>query len=95
MNDSHEPALCHWCGESMRRIYAPPMIKCSGESISYFHPSLGQVVRSDDHARALAKEKGWVEVGNEDMKKHATTPVRKSYDADDYFIDNGSISLNG
>lgn len=89
MDDSHLPCPCEECGNPMERVYTPPMIKTQGESIPYFHPSLGCIVKSDTHAKQLAKAKGWTEVGNEDIKKYGPKPKRHDYDFNDYFDDTG------
>lgn len=56
-----------------------PMARCISEHVSfkgekvednqtYFHPALGCEVRSQSHARQIAKSRGLVEVGNESQE---------------------------
>ncbi len=95
VDECSNPFRCNSCADFMQRVYTPPQLITKGEAIAYYHPAFGQVVKSDDHARRLAKERGWIEIGNEDVHKHTPPPKRVDYDCSDYFLDNGSISLNG
>lgn len=72
-DESHEK-----CGTLMVRIFKPKIyLAQTAVEDAHFHPGLGQVVKSTQHAREIAKSKGLIEVGNEkpDVK---WTP--KSYD---------------
>jgi hypothetical protein len=66
------------CDTLMVRIFKPKIyLAQTAVEDAHFHPGLGQVVKSTQHAREIAKSKGLIEVGNEkpDVK---WTP--KSYD---------------
>lgn len=78
--DLDEPVVCTECNSKMDRHYTAPNVKIQGESIPYFHPAFGQVVNSDSHAQQLARERGLVEVGNEDIHKHTPAPRRQAYE---------------
>lgn len=72
---------CEKCSNIMKRAFAPSRVHLYNTSVqdSYFHPSLGQVVKNDSEAKKLAKAKGWIEVGNENVHKHMK-PKRSEYD---------------
>ena len=70
-----EDVFCDECGSKMIRQYSPPNVITQGESIPYFSHAIGQVVKSDTEARTIAKSKGLVEVGTEDVHKHIKNPV--------------------
>lgn len=78
--DLEEPVICPDCNSEMKRHYVPVTVKTQGESIPYFHPALGQMVKSDSDAQDIAKSRGLVEVGNEDVEKHIPPPMRQQYD---------------
>ena len=84
--DMDEPVHCPDCNGAMKRHYTPPVVKTQGESIPYFHPTLGQLVKSDAHAAEIARSRGLVEVGNEDIHKHTGPVKRHNYDSPDYFL---------
>lgn len=67
--DIDEP--CPKCGTICERIFRPK-IHLSNTKVqdSYYNHGLGQVVKNDQHARQIAKEKGLIEVGNEKVEKH-------------------------
>lgn len=72
---------CDVCSTIMIRDFAPKKVHLYGTAVqnAYMHHGLGQVVRSDSHAKQLAKDRGWVEIGNENPHKHQK-PRLKSYD---------------
>lgn len=72
---------CNVCSTVMIRDFAPKKMHLFNTKVqeSYMHHGLGQVVRGDNHARQLAKERGWIEIGNENPHKHQK-PRLKSYD---------------
>ena len=80
--DRHE--LCEMCDIPMVR-HLTGKVGFSGEKTeshnSYFHHALGQVVKSDDHAKEIAKNKGLIEVGND--KQYGLTPREQQYDLSD------------
>ena len=73
--------LCDLCHTKMIRAFAPQKLHLFNTAVqdAYFHPALGKVVRGDNHAKKLAKEKGMIEVGNERPEKHLQ-PKLNSYD---------------
>lgn len=83
--DSSLPYHCPDCGGLAKRHYTVPQTITKGEDIATYNPAFGQVV-TDAQAKRMAKERGWVEVGNEDVAKHTAPPIRKSYDETDYFL---------
>ena len=85
MEHATDPYMCPDCNSVTRRHYTAPMVKTKGEEKPYFHPAFGQVV-TDSQAKQMAKDRGWVEVGNEDVHKHTPGPKRVSYDSPDYFL---------
>jgi putative FmdB family regulatory protein len=78
--DVDEPVVCTECDSRMTRHYTAPAVVTKGESIPYYHPALGQIVKSDSDAQAIAKRNGLVEVGNENMQKYTQAPVREAYE---------------
>lgn len=76
---------CPECKSDTERRYSTPQVITKGEQIAYLHPAFGQVM-TDSQAKAEAKRRGLVEVGNEDVHKHIDPPKRVSYDSPDYFL---------
>ena len=74
-----EDVICDDCGSKMDRQYSAPNVITQGESVPYFNHALGQVVKSDSEAKSIARQKGWVEIGNEDVSKHIK-PAHATYD---------------
>jgi putative FmdB family regulatory protein len=72
---------CPTSGTIMTRAVAPAKLHIYNTQVqeSYFHPGLGQVVKGDNHARRIAKERGLIEVGNERPEKHLKVKL-SSYD---------------
>ncbi len=79
------------CGQIMARCISEK-ISFKGEKVednqTYWHPSLGCEVRSESHAKQIAKNRGLIEVGTESMDH--LRPETKSYeltrrDIDDVF----------
>lgn len=66
------------CGGYMVRVFRPK-IYLAGTKVedAHYHHGLGQVVKSTQHAREIAKSKGLIEVGNESPN---VTWTPKSYD---------------
>lgn len=85
MSEATLPYQCPDCGGPTSRHYTAPQVITKGEQVPYFHPAFGKVV-TDNQAKQLAREKGWVEVGNEDIAKHTPAPKRDNYDFNDYFV---------
>lgn len=74
--DQTEP--CMRCGTPMERRVSPQIaFKDTGVQEAYYHPALGVVVKGDQHAKQLARERGLIEVGNE--KDVKLTPRHKEY----------------
>ncbi len=89
-SDLDKVEICN-CGQKMARMISEKL-SFQGEKVaenqSYFHPGLGCEVRSDAHAKQIAKTKGLVEIGN-DSQEHLT-PKKQKYelsrrDIDDVF----------
>jgi putative FmdB family regulatory protein len=89
MSDHTKTALCS-CGKSAERVFNKGTFFFIGESDwnnqTYNH-GLGCKTRSDAHARQIAKERGLVEVGNENptaigdtMEKDQEKKRSDSYD---------------
>ena len=83
--DAHLPYQCPDCNGTTRRNYTPPQVVTKGEQVKYYHPAFGRVM-SDSEAQAEAKQRGWVEVGNESVANNTPPPKRVSYDEPDYFV---------
>ena len=83
MSASGAPYQCPECyGPTVKKLTLPQVIT-KGLEIPYLHPAFGTVM-TDTQAKAEAKRRGMIEVGNE--KLDSLTPERKSYDAKDYFL---------
>lgn len=69
------------CGHAMARKISEK-ISFKNEKVSenqtFYHPALGRMVNSNAHAQKIAKEKGFVEVGND--TQDCLQPEDKSYD---------------
>jgi len=52
------------CDSSCRRI-AAGFFNGEKQEDAYYNPALGQVVKSTKHARQIAKQKGFIEIGTE------------------------------
>lgn len=78
------PASCPVCGIEAQRTPFPRKIHLYGTAVqnAYFHNGLGTVVRGETDAKAIAKERGLIEVGNEQVEKHVK-PDLHDYAADD------------
>jgi hypothetical protein len=65
------PETCAKCGEIATRIPFPRKVHLYGTSVQEieFNHALGKAVTKRE-ASHLAKEKGMIEVGNEDISKH-------------------------
>lgn len=65
------PANCPKCSAEATRVPFPRRVWFAGTSVQdrYFNHALGKVV-SDTEAKQIAKERGMIEVGNEDISKH-------------------------
>lgn len=84
MHEASLPYNCPECGEVTSRKYTVPNVQTEGEQIPYVHPAFGTVM-TDKQARAEAKARGWVEVGN-DTQDNISPPTHKSYEENDYFL---------
>lgn len=58
---------CPDCQESGKRAFIPSRVYLSGTKVQHpeWNPAFGQVVNNDYHRSELAKEKGYVEIGND------------------------------
>jgi hypothetical protein len=85
MAEANDPYHCPDCNSVAVKQLTLPQVITEGEQIPYMHPAFGTVM-TDKQAKAEAKRRGWVEVGNEDVSKHTSPPPRKSYEDNDYFL---------
>lgn len=72
--------ICVSCGAVADRVPFPRKTHLSGTAVQdkKFNHALGRVC-TDREAKQIAKEQGMIEVGNEDVSKHADT-VRSDLD---------------
>ena len=54
--DRDEPVICPECDSTMVRQITAPAIKVRGESIPYFHPTLGQALISIKFLNGQARD---------------------------------------
>jgi hypothetical protein len=59
----------------MEKLFTPSKLFLNNTKVpeKYYNVGLGQVVDSDRHAQRIAKEKGLIEVGNENPRDHIDT----------------------
>lgn len=81
VSEFDRPENCEQCGSEMQRAFAPQKIHLYGTSVqdARWSPAFNQVVRNDAHERQIAKSRGAIEVGNENVHKHQK-PKLQSYD---------------
>lgn len=79
------PYRCPECRNVCERKLTKPNVITKGLEIPYMHPAFG-VVMTDSQAKAEAKRRGCIEVGNEDVTKHTDPPKPQNYEAEDYFL---------
>jgi putative FmdB family regulatory protein len=84
MHESAQPYDCPECYARCTRKYTVPNVQTEGEQIPYIHPAFGTVM-TDKQAKAEAKARGWVEVGDDDQES-ISPPTKKSYESNDYFV---------
>lgn len=74
------PEFCSACDYEMERQLSANVSFQNEKAESneaFYHPALGQVVKSEKHAREVAKQKGFIEVGNE--SQNDLSPQYKDY----------------
>ena len=64
-----KPEQCEICGEEMVRLFTRTQLFRTSVQERNWQPAFGKVMTQSE-ARAEAKARGMVEVGNEDPKKH-------------------------
>lgn len=74
--ESSSPEVCK-CGVEMRKLFTPPQLMAISSEDPFRSVALGQIVKNKKHERALAKERGWEEVGNEIQSKHLKPELKK------------------
>jgi len=79
MHEATLPYDCPECDAPMKKHYTRPNVITKGEQIPYFHPAFGKVM-TDRQAKMEARQNGWDEIGNEDVKKHIGPPKRQEYE---------------
>lgn len=77
MSEASLPYECPECGSTTVKKFTVPSVHTEGEQIPYIHPAFGTLM-TDRQARAEAKSRGWVEVGNDDQ--NSVAPPRPHYD---------------
>lgn len=85
--DWNKPECCPQCGFNLTKIFSTfQFFGAKNEDAEYNH-GLGQVIKSKQERREVAKRKGVVEVGNESLEslhKHANLSkqekLKKSWD---------------
>ncbi len=80
VKDYDKEETCEKCGAVADRVPFPRRTYLSGTAVQdkYFNHALGTVC-TDKEAKILAKNRGMIEVGNEDVSKHVN-PVESNYD---------------
>ena len=84
MSASGDPYACPECGGKTAKHLTLPQVITKGLEIPYMHPAFGTVM-TDSQAKAEAKRRGMIEVGNESLDT-IEGPKRSSYDEKDYFL---------
>lgn len=79
MSESSDPYDCPECGQRTVKKMSTPNIQTEGEQIPYLHPAFGTVM-TDKQAKAEAKRRGLVEVGN-DSQNSISPPRRSNYES--------------
>ena len=84
-SDKNVPRYCGDCGDQMARHYTAPMTITHKNEQPYMHPAFGTMM-TDSQARREARNRGWVEVGDEDLDKAIEPPKKSDYlDEPDFF----------
>lgn len=81
------PEKCPSCGQIGDRVIAAGHFYGEKVEDAYFCPALGTVVRNSSHRKALAKDKGLIEVGNEDTNKWFDSVQRDKQKQNQKFYD--------
>ena len=84
VSEAKDPYTCPECGKLMKKQFSIPQIVTRGEDKLQFNPAFGKVM-TNAQAKREAKEKGWTEIGSEDVSKIKDEPKRHNYDFNDYF----------
>lgn len=69
MADHRKQEMCKDCGSSLIRIISRPTLSISKTDWPEYNPGLGEVVNNRRHRADLAKRRGLIEIGNENMNK--------------------------
>ena len=79
ISEFERPESCPNCSsQAMQRLVSAGFFTGAKVEDASYNPAFGQVVRNSTHARQLAKERGFIEVGNDKMP--TSTPNRISYE---------------
>jgi putative FmdB family regulatory protein len=62
---------CPECDETMSYVFTSPQILGAAVQHAEFNPGLGCVTKNKQHREAIAKERGLIEIGNENREKVA------------------------
>ena len=74
-SDYKKDERCKDCNAVMTKDFAPVKVYFSGTAVQdkKFQPALGRVA-TDSELKKVAKEKNWIEIGNERVEKHVKSP---------------------
>lgn len=73
-----DPEACQKCGSICRRYLVP--VNFNGASDwdkAEYNPGLGCIVKNTKHRERIAKERGLIEVGSEDVERHIARNERQ------------------
>lgn len=79
LKDFDNPEYCPKCGMVGIRTIAhrQSFFGAADWDTRHYNPALGMVVRSNKEAQKIARERGMVEIGNENLEK-----IHRTFDAD-------------
>jgi putative FmdB family regulatory protein len=70
---------CDVCKAELTRVLSSPQLMNTKVEDPYYSVALGTVVKDKKHEARIARSKGLIEVGNEDVKKHIQPPKPVEY----------------
>lgn len=69
--------FCPSCNVEMHRVIQASNFKCYDHMYGEWNPGLGEHVHSEKHKKQIMKEKGLVEIGNEQVDKFIESPEKR------------------
>lgn len=84
ISEYNRPEHCPKCKTEMTRLISPGYFYGEKVEEAYFNHGLGQVVKNAKHASQIARDKGLIEVGNEEVP-HEPDKAHKPYKLPDTF----------